>query len=360
MKGRGASFSTPVSVLVPNWNGRHLLESLLPVLLVETARYGRETGCETEVVVVDDGSSDGSVAFLLDRYPRSVKAVHRRANGGFPATCNTGLLEVRHPVVVLLNNDVVPSEGFIPPLVRHFGERDVFAVTCRSLVPGTLVTGGGGTLGRYRRGFWSLLFNYAPSIGTSFQARDGTGGHPWISAVASGGCSAFNAEKMRELGGFLQVYNPFYWEDADISYRAWKRGWRVLYEPESAVSHHAGTTIGDAHRAKFIRRVSFRNRLMFHWINVHDRRMFLSHVFWLSLRLLTEWAAFRGELYGGFRDALSKLAEVRVLRAREKRLSVVGDRAVRERFRAFSESHQIRVIRNIEDAERMSREKPAG
>ncbi len=71
---------------------------------------------------------------------------------------------------------------------------------------------------------------------------------------------AFRRDRWAELGGFDDLYHPFYWEDVDLGYRAWARDWRVLYEPAAVVYHAQGETIARLHRAAHVEMISARER----------------------------------------------------------------------------------------------------
>src|SRR5579885_1932369 len=101
-----------VSVVIANWNGKHLLERFLPSVLA-ALREG------DEVIVVDNGSRDGSVTFLCEHFP-SVRLVCLPKNYGFSVANNLGVLVARNDIVVLLNNDMQPQADFLAPLLEHF------------------------------------------------------------------------------------------------------------------------------------------------------------------------------------------------------------------------------------------------
>jgi hypothetical protein len=109
---------------------------------------------------------------------------------------------------------------------------------------------------------------------------DGAGYEPVL--WAGGGSSAYDRHKFLQLGGFDALYEPFYVEDLDLSYRAWKQGWRSLFARESVVYHeHRGTSrprFGD----KFIQNTVRRNELLFAWRNVTDPFLFREHATYLA------------------------------------------------------------------------------
>ncbi|MGB9598858.1 MAG: glycosyltransferase family 2 protein, partial [Minisyncoccales bacterium] len=103
-------------------------------------------------------------------------------------------------------------------------------------------------------------------------------------------------EKFFDLGGFDNIFFPFYLEETDLCYRAWKMGWRTIYEPNSMVYHFHDKTIGKKFK-KFLIKTSFRkNQYLFIWKNITDFPMLLSHLFEmiipkLLIPNLVEWAA---------------------------------------------------------------------
>jgi GT2 family glycosyltransferase len=331
-----------LSLVIPTWNGRRLLAANLPSVQAALEQYRADTGAEGEVVVVDDGSRDDTPEFLAGLGPDRIRAIRRETNGGFSAACNTGFRAAIHPVVVLLNNDVQPERGFLRPLAQHFTVPDVFGVTCRALLPGTRVPGTGGKLAHFRKGFWSMQFNYEPPRG------DSSGSWPSITAI--GGFAALDRRKVLAMGGFLELYNPFYWEDIDLSYRAWARGWRVLYEPRSVVFHPPSSTIGTAFRRRQTDTIAARNRLLFHWINLRDPWMLARHAGMVGLLLLSQWAGRRREFYAAFGQALRGLPEARRLRREEAGHRVRSDREIVRIFRDLESRGGIRILRRHADA----------
>jgi O-antigen biosynthesis protein len=94
-----------------------------------------------------------------------------------------------------------------------------------------------------------------------------------------GGSCAFDRRKFLELGGFDELLAPFYLEDTDLGYMAWKRGWKVLYQPRSIVYHEHRGTIGKRFSEAQIQAVLKKNYLLFCWKNIHDWRRLAAHFF---------------------------------------------------------------------------------
>jgi O-antigen biosynthesis protein len=94
-----------------------------------------------------------------------------------------------------------------------------------------------------------------------------------------GGSCAFDRRKFLELGGFDHLLAPFYLEDTDLGYLAWKRGWKVLYQPRSVVYHEHRGTIGKRFSEEHIQTVLKKNFLLFCWKNIHEWPRLTSHFF---------------------------------------------------------------------------------
>ena len=111
-----------VSVVIPNFNGRELLEKNLPSVL--KAKENLENKI-IEIIIVDDGSFDESVNFIKNNFS-GVKIIKHKINRGFSATVNTGVRTAKGDLIALLNNDVIPSEDFLKAALPHFENDKVF------------------------------------------------------------------------------------------------------------------------------------------------------------------------------------------------------------------------------------------
>jgi len=216
---------TPCSIIILNWNGRHLLEECIPAVL----RAVRAAGAEHQVMVVDNGSEDDSVSWLKSRYPE-VDLLELDQNLGFGEGNNRGVEAARFDRVVLLNNDMIPEKDFLPPLLEPFKDPKVFAVSAQVYFPpGKRREETGNTTVRFRYGY--PHFSHEPVRDYHYRRKS----LPVL--WAGGGSSAFRKDLFLRLGGFNRIFSPCYFEDTDLSYRAWRRGWRVLFAPESRILH---------------------------------------------------------------------------------------------------------------------------
>ena len=339
-----------VSIVIPTWNGVDLLNQFFPSVAAAAGHYALSSGNQVEIILVNDCSTDETAAWLERRQAEShetgieVRYFTNEKNLGFGKTVNRGMREARYPLALLLNNDVEVDRYAIAPLVQHFSDPEVFAVHCHVYEFKTREECGTGQLGSFARGSIRVHQSYRPKEtgDVAIPIQKGGGERPLYSMFASGGSTMYDRERFLSIGAFDELLSPIYWEDVEISYRAWKRGYTVLYEPRSVVYHRVSSTMGQQNRRK-IWRLQQRNRLIFHWINLHDRRMTASHALWLLLLTLTAPLRLQPLFLLAVFDAGKLFARIRRRRREEKRLAKRSDRDVFQIFREMRARHDIRT-----------------
>ena len=321
-----------VSIVIPTWQGKELLHRFLPSVL-EAARVFPGP---CEVIVSDDGSTDSTVSSLRKRFP-DVRVVRTGMRRGFAGAANSGLMESRHSIVVLLNNDTDVDRDFLSPLVRHFDDREVFAVLCRCYDRDGKRVQDGGKIGEFKRGFFRVHRNYDVDPASA----DGNG--PYLSFLAAGAFSAFDRAKLEALGWIDELFAPFNWEDADLSYRAWKRGWEVRYEPSSVVRHSPNTTVGRFRRG-YVKVISRRNRLFFVWKNLTDVDKLAAHLCILVLQSVYAFLRLDALHFASLGMAMARLPEVSRARRRGKDTATRTDREVLEVLTGCYDRPEVKAI----------------
>jgi GT2 family glycosyltransferase len=304
--------SSAASVVIPNWNGRDLLAKYIPPLIEALAGNP-----DNEIVVVDNGSEDGSAEFLLENFP-AVKVVRLEKNLGFGGGSNVGFREARNQIVVLLNSDMRVDRGFLAPLLAGFTDEKVFAVSCQIFLsdPEKRREETGLTEGWWEDGSLRVSHRDDPLVDRLYPCFYG-----------GGGSCAFDRRKFLELGGFDELLAPFYLEDTDIGYLAWKRGWKVLYEPASKVWHEHRGTIGRKFSADYIDSVLKKNFLLFVWKNIHAWRMVAEHLVfsWTGAAFSLLAKSPERTTFPGIWRAFTLLTGALASRWRARSLAVIGD-----------------------------------
>ncbi len=278
------------TAVIPNWNGRDLLEKFLPSVVAAMADHP-----ENEIIIVDNASTDGSAEFLAKAFPQ-VRVLAQTENLGFGGGSNAGFLAAKNEIVVLLNNDMRVEPDFLSPLLAPFADPLVFSVSCQIFFSDASKRREetGLTETWWERGRLRVSHRIDPQVDRLFPC-----------AYPGGGSSAFHRAKFLELGGFDELFRPFYYEDTALGHLAWKRGWKIFYEPRSVVYHEHRGTIGRKFSASYIQSVVQKNLLLYIWKNIHDWRMLIPHL------LDTVVFTFAGTLLGSARARYTALGLLR-------------------------------------------------
>lgn len=217
-----------VSIIIPTWNGLAYLRPCLDSLKEQS--YG-----DFEVIVVDNGSSDGSVTTLLQEYPE-VQVLPLAENGGYSRGCNAGIQIAQGEILVMLNNDTETDPRWVESLVRALDSHpDAGSAASRIMLfdrRDTLHSAGDsyGLDGLPdSRGVWQRF-------GPPYDAE----------AYVFGGCGgavAYRRELLEAVGAFEEAFF-MYCEDVDLNWRAQLAGWKCIYTPDAVVYHHLSATGG--------------------------------------------------------------------------------------------------------------------
>jgi len=216
-----------VSIVIVNWNGRAFLEPCL------TAVAAQE-GVDAETILVDNGSTDGSVALVRERFPQ-VRIVALGENRGFAGGNNAGVREARGRYVALLNNDTVPERGWLEALLRGRDGGGATALASSCIVymddPRVIDSAGDGVLrwgGAFKR-------HHGKSLDVATTSCE-------VFGVCGAAC-VIPKSVFDELGGFDEDFFASH-EDVDLSYRARLLGYSCRYVADAIVRHHGSATLG--------------------------------------------------------------------------------------------------------------------
>jgi GT2 family glycosyltransferase len=220
--------SVPVaSIVIVSWNGRQFLEPCLNAVAAQQ-------GIEAETILVDNGSADGTAAFVREHFPW-VRLVTLSENRGFAGGNNAGAREARGRHVVLLNNDTLPEPGWLAALLRGREAGGQHALASSRIVymhdPRVIDSAGDGLLrwgGAFKR-------HHGARVESATESRE-------VFGVCGAACVIPRAV-FEELGGFDEDFFVSH-EDVDLSYRARLLGYSCWYVADSIVRHHGSATLG--------------------------------------------------------------------------------------------------------------------
>ncbi len=296
-----------ISVVIPVYKNTEQLVSNLK----NNLRYLK--GCE--IIVVNDYPSMSLKSAL--REFSSIKLLENEKNLGFGQTVNIGVRNATGEYVVLLNSDVVLEDSSYKYALAHFEKDDsLFAVSFAQKEKS------GETVGKNRIYFSSGFFQHNKTDNVEFG----------INGWAEGGACMVHKEKFLKLGGFDNLYAPFYWEDIDLSYNAWKAGYRILFDPVIVVQHHHESTIGKYFDARNVKKISYRNQLIFIWKNITDKKLCVAHTLFLIPFMLKLVIKGETSFIGALIAALTKLSTILERRRRRGNLFIKKDSAILSLF----------------------------
>jgi GT2 family glycosyltransferase len=306
-----------LSIIIPNYNGEEILKKNLPKVLDAVKDY--KNG-KVEIIIPNDPSTDNSKKVIKD-FIESITEEHvigkttentNKKDAGFSKNINRGVRLATGDILILLNSDVAPHRDFLTPLLRHFEEAIVFAVGCldESIEDRKIVLRGRG-IGKWQRGF--LMHQKGENDKTNTL---------WV----NGGSGAFRKSMWDKLGGLDPLYNPFYWEDIDLSYRALKAGYQLVFEPESRVTHeHEKGAIKTKFKSGHVRKIAYRNQFIFIWKNITDKRLVISHFIWLPYHFMKAFSRKDWKFFSGFYEAWKLLSQIQRSKEKARKLFVRKD-----------------------------------
>lgn len=238
-----------ISVVIPNYNGRQYLAPLLASLKAQSLR-------PSEIWVVDDASTDDSVAFLKSKYPE-VQVLVNETNSGFAVTANRGLQAARSPLIALLNNDTVLDADWVHEASQPFQDPEVGVVATRIIYHDTpeLVDSAGDLY---------LSVGIALKRGSRGRVEElDTAGQPVFSACAA--AAMYRRQALEGVGVFDERLEAYY-EDVDLGFRLQRAGYRCDYAHQAVCRHHVSASYRPSSwRFHFL---SSRNAELVFWSNL--------------------------------------------------------------------------------------------
>jgi GT2 family glycosyltransferase len=274
------------TVVIPNWNGIQSLEDCLDSLIAQSIKIN--------IIVVENGSRDGSLELLRKKYPFIELVVHNK-NLGFAAGVNSGIekaIEKGSKYVALFNNDAVADMQWIQGLISCLDTNSSIGIATGKLtsIDGKHLDSTGDLYTN-----WGLPYPRGRGEEVGSQYDNDT-----FVFSASGGASLYRVSMLNEIGLFDKNFFAYY-EDVDISFRAQLAGWKVAYVPTSIAYHQIGATSGKI--KGFTTYQAMKNLPWLYWKNVPTKYLFSVGIrfslayfafFFSALQRVQAWSAFRG------------------------------------------------------------------
>lgn len=241
-----------ITVIIPNYNGMKFLPDCVASLKMQTIG-------EFEILIIDNGSTDGSAQWLEKEAADDsrIKVVLLPENKGFAGGVNEGLRRTESEYVLLLNNDTIAEPDFIENLKNAVGKsEDIFAVSAQMIKASdhSLIDSAGDGINwlgwAYQRGIDEKAELYQKEADV-------------FSACA--GAAIYRKKILDEIGFFDETHFA-YLEDIDLSWRARLAGYRILYTPDARVYHLGSATSGSKYNS-FKVQITSRNNIYLHYKN---------------------------------------------------------------------------------------------
>jgi GT2 family glycosyltransferase len=213
-----------LTVLIVNWNGLEHLKGLLPTLKKQTFK-------DFEILISDQGSTDGSVGWLKKN---KIRFIQNGRNTGFSGGVNRGLRNVKTKYVAILNDDMR-----IEPNCLHLLMGAIMKDEKIGAVQGLVVNWAGTHIEST-----GLVITYSSFIATRDKGKPfvGASGEPREVAMVNGSATIYRMSVFKKVGMFDEDFNPIYNEDADMSIRMKKVGYTLMLHPSAVLYHHSGPT----------------------------------------------------------------------------------------------------------------------
>ena len=274
-----------LSVVIPNYNGRELLEANLPALYQAL----KLAAVSFEIIVPDDASTDDSISFLKANFP-DITIVENNINRGFAPNINSGIFLAKYDLVFLMNSDVKLVGDYFTSQLQYFAKASTFGVMGRII----------GYDNEEIQDAAKTQYKHGLKIGANVNLVPTNPLQLWFPTLYLSGANALvHREKLMMLQGFDEAYAPFYGEDLDLCMRAWKVGWHSYYHHAAVCRHPNSVTIKKYNKKKKIQIIVYRNRFIMHAIHLSGLQLIRWNV-WIRLQLLFKTLLFKTEFATAF------------------------------------------------------------
>lgn len=275
-----------VTIIIPNYNGLKFMEPCFETL-------NRQTTDDYQVLVVDNGSTDGSVEWLKER---KIPSIFLEENTGFTGAVNVGLKAAKTPYVILLNNDTEVHEDFVAQMIRAIEKSpSIFSVSCKMIQ-------------LYQKDLMDDAGDMYTVLGWAYQrgvGQSSSGYNKEREIFSACAAAAIYRREVFETIGYFDEMHFAYLEDMDVGYRAKIAGYHNRYCPD-AIIYHAGSATSGSKYNSFKVKLAARNNIYLNYKNMPAIQL-LVNLLPLILGICVKYGFFKKRGFG--KDYLAGLTE---------------------------------------------------
>jgi GT2 family glycosyltransferase len=253
---------------------------------------------EAEFLFVDNRSTDGSLEYIREHFPEA-KIIQQAANVFFAPSANRGIQEAKNELILLLNLDIKIAYLNLSGVKELFQQDPlIFSISPKVIDP------------RDQTQEHLFCFSIRKGVIDLVEPANFDSERLLDIPYGTGGAIFLRRSYFLEIGGFREIYAPFYWDDPDLGIRAISKGWKNIYFPGSWINHYHSSQISACFEKKFIKTIYERNRLIFFWLNIKHVAWRVRFLLWLPFKLgyaiMTD-----GYFFGGFVEFIKMWNHVR-------------------------------------------------
>jgi len=247
-----------ISVVIPNYNGSEIL-----VETIRCAIKALETSQVTdyEIIVSDDASVDDSIQVIKANF-QDVLVIQTLHNTGFAGNVNRGIFKAQKELIFLLNSDVHLTEGYFTSLIPMFANEKTFGVMGAIKDAETLKNQDGAKYPKI------ILYNIESNKNIMSEKVI------LPTFFLSGANALIRASYLKKIGGFCELFNPYYSEDVELGIRAWRMGWELYFQPQAICFHETSSTIKKID-SQSVQLIAKRNKYILHSLHLPKMLRFI-------------------------------------------------------------------------------------
>ena len=263
-----------ISIIIYNFNGIEDLKKNLS----HNMNLWKEEGIN-DIIIIDDNSSDSSIHYIKTHFPAILVLSHERTQF-IASTYNRATEEAKHSLLLFTHSTIKLHSFNRKELLNLYKDKNLFALHIKQLV-----TTKKGTIQQviptytFINGWVKIIHRLEKPSKTGIKNKS-----TFLYAPSAG--MIVNKEKLIQLNGFDPHYDPIYFEDIDVCYRAWQRQWKTLYTDYAILFTNEEYPLLKFYSKKFSLQTKLKNSYLFYWKNITHKRMLTFHIIGIFFKIL--------------------------------------------------------------------------